>query len=241
MDTITLKLSPREITGRKVSQLRRQGMVPVHMYGRGIDSLPLQVEGSVLRTLIPRAARNIPIEVEIEGGKGDNVCFIREIQRHPVTEDLLHVDFMRVDVTRRITAAVPIDLQGEAPAVENMEGTLLQTLPTLEVQALPMNIPAVFTIDVTDLDDFEKSIRVSDLTIPEDVTVVNDADEMVARVIAPRLEEEEAVEEEGLEEGIEGEEGEEGVEGAAEGEEAGEAEAEAGSSARASDPRGPRR
>jgi len=211
MDTLTLKLLARDITGRKVKQLRRQGIIPVHMYGQGTDPLSLQVPDTVLRTLIVAAGRNIPIEVEIEEGDGAHICFIREIQRHPVSEDLLHVDFMRVDVTQLITAAVPINLEGEAPAVENMDGTLFQMLPNLEVRALPMDIPGMFTIDVTGLDDFEKAVRVSDLTVPENVTVVDEPNEMIARVLAPRLEEE-VTEEEGLEEGVEGEEGEDGVE-----------------------------
>jgi large subunit ribosomal protein L25 len=208
MDTLTVRLSPRAVVGRKVKQLRRGGVIPVHLYGEGTESLNLQVDSTVLRRLVPQAGRNIPVSVDVEGRDGDNICFIREVQRHPVTEDLLHIDFLRVDVSQTITTGVPIELKGEAPGVVNLGGTLLQTLQALEVEALPLNIPTVLTIDVSGLDDFEKSVRVSDLEVPGDVTVLSDAAEMVARVMAPRLEEEPEVEEEEIE-GVEGEEGEE--------------------------------
>ena len=113
--------------------------------------------------MLPRVGANIPLTVEVEDQKGEDICFVREVQRHPVTEDVLHVDFLRVDVQQTIRAEVPIILQGSAPAARESGGTLLQPLQNLLVEALPMNIPASVEVDVSELDDFEKGVYVRDL------------------------------------------------------------------------------
>ena len=202
MDVQSVKLSPRSVIGKKVKQLRRQGVVPVHMYGVGIDSQPLQMEAGLLRKLLPQVGTNVPVSIEIEGGDGENICFVREVQRHPVTEAVLHVDFMRVDVSQTIRAEVPLVLIGNAPAVRQ-GGTLLQPLQRLLVEALPMNMPESLEVDVADLDDFEKAVYVSSIEVGADVTVITESEEMIARVIPPRVEVEEEVVGEGLEEGAE--------------------------------------
>ena len=205
MEAHTLSLSQRTVTGKKVKQLRRQGILPVHMYGSGIDSQSLQAEASDLRRLLPRVGTNIPVSVKVDGSDDENICFVREVQRHPVTEDLLHIDFIRVDVTQTISAEVPITLVGSAPATQR-GGTLLQPLTTLLVEALPMNIPANIEADISDLDDFEKSIVVSDIVVGDNVTVLTDSDEFVARVSPPRVEAEDIFDVSDEEEGEEGDE-----------------------------------
>lgn len=209
MDVQNLSLSPRTVTGKKVKRLRKQGILPVHMYGNGIDSQSLQAEAGELRRILPRVGSNIPVSVAVDGSDEENICFVREVQRHPVTEALLHVDFIRVDITQTISAEVPITLIGSAPATQQ-GGTLLQPLTSLLVEALPMNIPASVEADVSGLDDFEKSIVVSDIAVADNVTVLTDSDEFVARVTPPRVETDsfDLEDEEDLE-GIEGEEGEE--------------------------------
>ena len=187
MDVVTLKLSPRNVTGKKVKELRKSGQVPVHLYGRGIESQALQAEAHVLRRVLPQVGTNIPLSLELDA-EGENICFVREIQRHPVTEEVLHVDFLRVDVSRTIQAEVPISLSGSSPAVRELGGTLLQPLLSLLVEALPMDVPASLQVDVSQLDDFEKGIFVRDIELGPDVTLVSDPDEMVARVSPPRLE-----------------------------------------------------
>lgn len=215
MDVQSLSLSQRSVTGKKVKRLRKQGILPVHMYGRGIDSLSLQGETGELRRVLLRVGTNIPVSVQVEGSDAENICFVRDVQRHPVTEDLLHVDFIRVDVTQTISAEVPINLIGAAPATQQ-GGTLLQPLTSLLVEALPMNIPASVEADVSGLDDFEKSIVVGDIVVSDNVTVLTDSDEFVARVSPPRVEvdpfdvsEDEDIDEEGEEGDAEEEEEEE--------------------------------
>ena len=208
MESETLALSRRSVLGKKVKRIRRQDITPAHMYGSGIEAQALQGDGAALRRLLPRVGTNIPVSVQVEGSDAENICFVREVQRHPVTEDVLHIDFIRVDVTQTISAEVPITLTGVAPATQQ-GGTLLQPLTTLLVEALPMNIPASIEADVSGLDDFEKSIVVSDIAVAANVTVLTDSDEFVARVSPPRVEVDDfaaADDEEGVDEAAGGEE-----------------------------------
>lgn len=215
METLSLKLSPREVVGKKVRMLRREGIIPVHLFGKGAPSQSLQLDAGALRRVLPQAGANVPITVEVEGQEGQSTCFVREVQRHPVTSELLHVDFLSVDVSQTITVEVPVILDGRAPGVENMGGILLQPAQTLPVEALPMDVPASFHLDVSGLDDFEKSLRISDIEVGPNVAILRDEEEMVARVVAPRIEEEPKIGAEEGEEGLEGElaEGEEPAEG----------------------------
>ena len=215
METPTVTLAPRTVTGKKVRFLRREGMVPVHFYGRGVDSLALQVETATLRRVITSAGANVPVKVTIDGRDGEEICFIRDAQRHPVSEDLLHVDFYRVDVDRLVRAEVPVIMDGEAPAVRNLGGVLLQPFNSLEVEALPLDMPASFHVDVSGLEDFEAAVRIGDIQVAGEVNILRDDQEVIARVAPPRIEEEEEEVVDELEEGVEGEEVE-GEEGAAE-------------------------
>ena len=138
----SLRLSPREVTGKKVKQLRLNGITPVHLYGGSADSASLQVQESDLRRLLSNVGGNVPITVEVEGTEGENICFVREVQRHPVSEQVIHVDFLRVDADQIVTAEVPIILDGDAPAVRNLGGTLAQPLQSLRVEAIPLDMPA---------------------------------------------------------------------------------------------------
>ena len=207
MDVKSVKLSARTIVGKKVALLRRKGIVPVHVYGTQAQSISAQIEDQTLIRLLLEIGSNIPVSVEVEGQDGADICFVREVQRHPVKESILHVDFLRVDVSQTITAQVPVVFEGTAPGITQMGGVLLQNFQSLLVEALPMEIPAAFNIDISGLIDFEVTIQVSDVESPENVSILNDPDALVVRVTAPRIE---IVEEEEIEgeEGLEGEEGE---------------------------------
>ncbi|MCH7746251.1 MAG: 50S ribosomal protein L25 [Chloroflexi bacterium] len=188
MDVQILKVSQRTVVGKKVKALRRQGIVPVHVYGSGIDPLALQVDTQALSRILPRVGTNVPLSIEIEEQDGENICFVREVQRHPVTENVIHVDFFRVDVSQTTQAEVPITIVGVAPAVRDLNGTLMQPLQSVLVEALPMNIPVSIEVDISGLDNFDKALHVSDVTVDSRVTIVTNAEEMVARISAPRIE-----------------------------------------------------
>jgi large subunit ribosomal protein L25 len=211
-EVASLTLSPREITGKKVAVLRREGLIPVHLYGGTGGSLSLQTTYAELRQLLPKVGRNVPVTVRVEGSDAEDICFVREVQRHPVTDALVHVDFLRTDISRKVIAEVPVVLEGVPPAVTLQAGTLIQNMLTLSIEALPLDMPASLNVDVTFLEDFDTTIHVSDIVVGEGVTVMSAGDSLVARVAPPRVEVEEVT---GAEEGEEGAEGEdaEGGEG----------------------------
>ena len=197
MDNLNLSVNKREVTGKKVSDLRSNGLTPIHMYGPEIESSPLQCDSKILDRVITDAGTNIPVTVNVDGGEQDNLCFIREVQYHPVTNKVLHVDFMKVQVGKPVRAQVPISVIGTSPAVRTMGGTLLQPLLTLTVEALPLEIPEVIILQAELLVDFETNFYVNDIEVDEGVNVINEASEMVASVVAPRVDSIESEGEEG--------------------------------------------
>ena len=208
----SITLSARQVVGKKVKTLRREGVVPVHYYGSGIESLSLQAAGVTLRKVVTEAGANIPVEVVVEGSAESDICFVREVQWHPVNGSLLHVDFMHVDVTERVTAEVPVVLTGQSEAVRELGGVIIQPFQTLPVDALPLNMPESITVDITPLQMFGDAVRVGDLEVEEDIEILRDDDDLLVTVQEPRIEEEPVAEEEELE-GEELAEGEEAPEG----------------------------
>jgi len=141
----------------------------------------------------------------VEGSDGEDICFVREVQRHPVTDAVVHVDFLRIDVSRKVNADVPVVLQGVPPAVSLQGGTLIQNMLTLSIEALPLDMPASLDVDVSFLEDFDTTIHVYDIVVAEGLTVMSSGDALVARVAPPRVEVEAVTDAEEGEEGAEGE------------------------------------
>ena len=102
MADLCIGLDKREITGKKVANLRRTGITPIHMYGAEIDSMTLQCESVQIDRLVLQAGTNIPVTVSVSGNDDDHLCFVREIQYHPVTEKILHVDFIKVSAEQKV-------------------------------------------------------------------------------------------------------------------------------------------
>ncbi len=193
MDALPLEAELRPITGKQVITLRRRGITPIHLYGKGVSSLALQADSPTLQRLVVRAGRNVPISVSVRGTRETHLAFIREIQRHPVTEAILHVDFYQVSLAEKMRAEVPLYLTGEAPAVRTLSGTLFQALHAIEVECLPLDLPQFIEINVSGLTDFEQAIYVSSIKLSDAVTLLTDPEEMIARVNPPRVVVEEEV------------------------------------------------
>jgi len=204
----------RSTTGKRNRQLRRTGQLPGVVYGKDTNSLAIQVEAKAFDTLYRAAGRTSLVKLHVDGAAKSAI--IREVQRHPLSRKPLHVDFLVVDLAQEMEVDVPLVFTGEPPAVELTGGTVMTPIGHLRVRALPAEIPHEITVDVTPLVDLEASLHVRDLVIPENVHVQTDGDELIARVLPPRIEEEPEVEEEAVEgEGVEGEEGAAAAEGEA--------------------------
>jgi large subunit ribosomal protein L25 len=214
-DDIVLVAETGRATGSAASRrLRSTGKVPAVLYGRGAEPAPLTVDWRDLRAALT-TDKGLNALLTLQVGRKKTKAIVKEMQRHPVRRDVLHVDFLAVDVDVAITTDVPIVLEGEPTLVLREQGVVDQVLNALIVQAKPDAIPGHLSVDVSEL-EIGHTITVADIVLPDGVTTEVDPDETVvtAKLTSLALAEEEEVVE------GEGEEGEEGAEG-----EAGEGEA----------------
>jgi large subunit ribosomal protein L25 len=180
-----LAVQERTVMRKKVSVLRRQGITPIHVYGPGMASLVFQVDTQLLRKTLSVVGYNRPVEVAPDGSNETHLAFVREIQFHPLTTEVVHVDFLRVDMTKTTRVEVPVELVGDSAAVRVHGGSLIQGMYTVLVEARPMEVPAVVTVEASIMGTFDKAIHVSDLVVGEGVTILTDSGQMVAHVTPP--------------------------------------------------------
>lgn len=221
MSTARPKLAAarREITGKKVAHLRREGRLPGVIFGRGLESNNVSVDTHEFELLRRHAGPNTLIDLSVDDDGGTPVL-VHGVQTHRVTRKPLHVDLFVVRMTEELTVDVALVSEGESEAVETSGGTLLHVIEHVRVRALPDRLPQSIHYSIESLATFDDAIYVRDLVIPSDATLLSDPDEVVAKVLPPRVEEEPVVAE--VAEGAEGEgEGAEGAEGAGEGESGG--------------------
>jgi large subunit ribosomal protein L25 len=187
-DKPTLAAETREVTGKKVKRLRGRGKLPAVIYGKGFESRHIVVPTKEFRRLYHEVGGNTLVRLQLEEGE-ENVL-IHEPDRNPINGEEFHVDFYRVNMNEKITTEVPLRFTGEAPAVRALDGTLIRPLDAVLVECLPGNLPSDFEVNLDSLEDFEASVHVRDIAVPEGVEILTDADELVARVEPPRSEEE---------------------------------------------------
>jgi large subunit ribosomal protein L25 len=188
MDRTALKAQTRKLTGKRVRFLRRSGLTPANLYGPSIESLPLEIETPVLQRLLAHGGRHTLVDIQLEDNGRSETAFLWEVQRHPITEAILHVDFYRADLTRKLRMAVPIELVGKALAV-NKGASIIQTLNELEVEGPPLQIPSVIQVDISPLTEPNDHILVQDLKVPEVIEVLSPPDQVIVRAAPPRKEE----------------------------------------------------
>ncbi|MGI6776403.1 MAG: 50S ribosomal protein L25 [Patescibacteria group bacterium] len=212
-----LTAQKRELTGHKVKKLRREGILPANLFGKKIKSQSLQVNLKEFLKVFEKTGETGLIDLVIDDKETRSVL-VGNVQIEPVSDQLLHVDFHQVNLEEKVTVAVPIHLVGEAPAVVQDEGVLVQPLAEVEVEALPTDLPDHLEADISSLDKIDAAVRVADLKVPKGVVVKTVQEEVVA-IINPKAKEEEvapAAEEAAV---AEGEKGAEEAPASAEGEE----------------------
>ncbi|MEK7557135.1 MAG: 50S ribosomal protein L25 [Patescibacteria group bacterium] len=177
-----------QLRAASAAAVRRSHGIPGVLYGHGLTSQSVQVDGQGLEKALQEAGTTSLVTLTVEGK--DHPVIIRDVQYHPLRGTLQHVDFYQVRLDEAIHAKVPLTFAGEAPAVKDLSGVLVRNLDELELEALPQNLPHGIVVDISYLDTFEKTIRVSDLKLPAGVKVLQEADTVVALVQPPRSEEE---------------------------------------------------
>jgi large subunit ribosomal protein L25 len=187
MATVSLTAEPRTPGRKKAAKAaRREGRVPAVIYGHGREPAPMSVSFLELSRLLEKISPESTI-VDVAMGGRTVKTLIREIQRHPIKQGIVHVDFQEIHADEKLRLEVTIHLTGTADGVRNQGGILDQVLRTVEIEVLPSDIPEHVELDVTSL-TIGRSLHVSDLNIPN-AKILTDAELTVATVVAPRAEE----------------------------------------------------
>ena len=187
---LTISAQPRNAAGRNaVKALKRAGLVPAVIYGAKVPAQNLQLNERELTRLLGHAtSESVLVDVQIEGS-GNRTALISEVQHHPVSGTILHVDLHAIAMDELLSVEVPVETTGEAVGVTTGGGVLEIILRELEVECLAADIPTAITVDVSAL-NIGDSIHVSALKLPKGVTVLNDAELTVVSVAAPTVAEE---------------------------------------------------
>jgi len=207
MDKVKLTAKARTIAGRKVKNLRKQGILPGNVFGKKMDSIAIELPVDSFKNVFEKAGETGLIDLSIENGKETNkVVLISNLQNDPLTDEPIHVDFRAVDLTEKISANVPVEISGESPAEQQGVGTVVLYFDEIEVEALPADLPEKFVVDVSNMAEVEQTIFVKDLSYDSSkVTILTDVEAVLAKVEPPQKEEEAPAPAEGEESVAEGE------------------------------------
>lgn len=176
---------------QKPPQVRNTGFIPGTVYGPKITPLSIQIEQPAVDFLMKNVQKTQLIDLAIQDTQQTIKVLLQHVHKHPVTDQLLNLEFYAVDLKTKVTVEIPIHLLGEAPGVKIEKGILFQNLNALKVECLPTDILSKIEIDVSVLDNFEKAIFVKDLQIPATIKLLQHGQELVVKVLPPKKEEEE--------------------------------------------------
>jgi large subunit ribosomal protein L25 len=192
-ERLMIAAEPRTVVGKKVKRLRRIGMIPAVIYGQK-ESVNIQLENLSLRRLLRQAGSTNLVDISL--GKSKRTVLVREVQSHVTRGDLVHVDFIEVDMKVLITAEADLVAVGESkPATEGL-GVATLTLRSVEIESLPDALVSEIEVDLSQIETPDDVIHVGDLVTPEGVTILTDPETTVARFEYEKIEEEEEEEEE---------------------------------------------
>ena len=203
MDEVVIQANRREVIGKKVGVLRREGKLPAVVYGSKIESIPITLDMREASQTLEKLSPSALVVVDVDGEQ--HYTLVRDKQRNPVRRSIIHVDFQAVSLTEKVRADLNINLVGVAPAIETYLGIVVPSLEQLSIESLPKDLPDKIDVDISGLMEIGDSILVGDLVVPDGVEILSDLEDVVVVVIAQAAEEVEEVEEEEeeLEEGLE--------------------------------------
>lgn len=195
MKKYTLDASIRSQSGRKVKNLRLKGTLPATVYGKGLSSLSIEIDAAVFKSLYAHAGETSVVSLHIDDAI--KPVLIHNVQVDPVSSAIQHVEFYQVDLTQKVKTNVPIVFVGEAPIVLSKTAVLLSLLTEVEVEALPNDLPEKIEVDVSILTELNQEILVSDLSVPDGVTMLTDVSVGVVKateIVSKEAQEQEAQE-----------------------------------------------
>ena len=189
MEKIELSAKKREIVGKKVKNIRKQGLIPAVLYGSKSEPENLSLEKNIFEKVYKKAGTSSLVDLIIDQNSAVKVL-IHEPQMDPVEDTPLHVDFYKVNMKEKITTEIPLEFIGESPAVKDLEGNLITNKDEVEVESLPGDLISEIKVDISALKTFDDLIYVKNLDIPATIEILDDPEEIVAQVTPPRSEEE---------------------------------------------------
>ncbi len=187
MEEIVLKAEKRDVVGKQVKALRRAGKLPAVLYGPHISSQAIVMDFRETNKLLSGLTSSHLIVVELDGEK--HTTLIKEKQKHPVRGTIMHIDFRAVSMTEKLKTRVIIELAGDAPAVKELNGIIVNGQEYLEVECLPIYLPERIIIDISSLTKIGDSIHVGDVKAPDNVEILSNPSDMVVLVTVPAVEE----------------------------------------------------
>jgi large subunit ribosomal protein L25 len=185
-----LSASKRNILGKKVRFLRREGLTPANLFGHNIEPLSLQCNTVKLKHVLAQAGRTGIVNLKLDDSNEPRNVMVREVQIEPRTGELLHVDLYQISMEETIRVEVPIVLVGEAPALKTKENFLAHELNSLTIECLPNKIPSRIEVDLSVLIESEQAIHVEDISLGDGITILNNPEQPVVRVSAGFVEKE---------------------------------------------------
>jgi len=185
---IVLKAKKREVTGKKVEQLRKEDIIPAVMYGNKIASQNILVNYLDFKRVYDKAGESALIELETEGKKVN--VLVHDIQLDPMSGKFTHVDFFQVNMKEEVETEIPLEFIGESPAVKELGGVLIKSLDEITVKCLPADLPEKYEIDISKLATFDDVIAVKDLQVSDKIEIMVDGETIIASVQEPRTQEE---------------------------------------------------
>jgi large subunit ribosomal protein L25 len=187
VDRAVIEAEPRTILGKQVARLRREGILPANVFGRGVESTAVSVDARTFGRTIKSTGLRHMYELKVAGEASPRYVVIRGLTRKGGTGDPIHVDFQQVDPEHPITANVPLRVVGEAPAVKDLAGTLQQFVEVVNIRCKPLVIPEAIEADASTLKSFTAALTVGQITPPAGIEILTDPTLVVASVAPPRV------------------------------------------------------
>ena len=192
---ISLKAKIRKEMGRKTNDLRASDRIPAVVYGHKVKNILLDIDYKEFQNVLRKAGESSLIELDVEGEKEKKSVLVHEIQKNPVTDQFIHVDFFQASLTEEVEVEVPLDFEGTSVAVKDLGGTLVKNISELKVKALAKDLPHEILVSIEALNTLEDHILVKDLVLPKGVRAMAKPDEIVVSVSEPEKVEEDLAKE----------------------------------------------
>jgi large subunit ribosomal protein L25 len=188
MEKVVLKASKRDVVGKQVKALRREGKLPAVIYGRHTEPININLEAHTASLALAKTTSSSLVTIDVDGT--EHLALVREKQRDYIKNRLLHVDFLAVSLTEKLRTFVPVHFVGVSGAVKDYNAVLVHNLEQLEVECLPADLPERIDVDIAILRRPGEGIRLKDVQVSDKVRLLGDADQMVAVATFAKVEEE---------------------------------------------------